>query len=71
MLNAKQDVIDRHLRPKLKELLSQCTPEQQAFFIRMYPVGVDEISPEKIPWAISQCERTIKENLAKAKPVGE
>ncbi len=62
MLNANQDVIDRHLRPILIDLLAQCTEKHQNLFVRMYPAGVDKMSTEKIPWAISQCERTIKEN---------
>lgn len=55
----------------IKELLSQCTEEQQMFFKRMYgPKNlnssinevVDNMDDSKIDWAISQCERTVEKN---------
>jgi len=55
----------------LKELLSQCTPEQQLMFKRMYSHknldllindAVDNMEDDKIDNAISQCERTIIKN---------
>lgn len=67
MPSITQDVIDRHLRPKLQNLLSQCTTEQQSFFSRIYPGGVEKLSPDKIPMAIKQCENTIRGNEAKTK----
>lgn len=55
----------------LKGLLVQCTEGQQMMFKRMYshknlnlPINeaVDKMDPDKIDWAISQCERTVEKN---------
>jgi len=46
---------------ELRRLLKQCTPGQIDLFNRMYG-SVDDIAPEKMDWAIQQCERTIKKN---------
>ena len=58
--------IEEFTREQLREVLSQCTEKQQAFFYRMYP-SIDEISMKKIPWAIRQCENTIAKNSRKSK----
>lgn len=56
----------------LKSLLEQCNDGQQLMFKKMYsnhhnelPINevVDKMNPDKIDWAISQCERTIEKNL--------
>lgn len=56
----------------LKELLAQCTEGQQMMFKKMYspknlelPINdaVDKMNPDKIDWAISQCENTLKKNI--------
>ena len=58
----------------LKELLAQCSEDQQFIFKRMYshknlelPINevVDQIDEDKIDCAISQCERTVKKNQLK------
>lgn len=58
----------------LKQLLSQCTEDQQMMFKRMYshknlelPIDevVDNMEDDKIDWAITQCERTVEKNLSK------
>lgn len=55
----------------LKQLLSECTEEQQLMFKKMYsnhhnelPINevVDKMDTDKIDWAISQCERTVEKN---------
>ena len=55
----------------LKNLLSQCTEGQQMLFKRMYSHNnldlsindvVDNMDPDKMDWAISQCERTLNKN---------
>lgn len=55
----------------LKDLLSQCTDGQQLMFKRMYchknldlPINeaVDQMSDDKIDWAITQVERTVEKN---------
>lgn len=55
----------------LKGLLSECTEGQQMMFKRMYSHknldrsiedAVDNIDPEKIDHAITQCENTIRKN---------
>ncbi len=53
-------------RNLVKELLSQCTEEQQGFFNRMYK-SIDDIPEEKMRWAYLQCQRTIENNKNKAK----
>ena len=58
--------IKKFTREQLKNLLSQCTEEQQTFFYKMYPL-IDEIPLEKISWAIKQCENTIAKNLNDSK----
>ena len=58
----------------LKELLAQCTEQQQVMFKRMYshnnldlPINevVEKMKDEKIDWAITQCERTVENNKIK------
>jgi len=58
-------------REILKELLSQCTDQQQLMFKRMYchknldlPINeaVDQMDESKIDWAITQCEKTVAKN---------
>ena len=47
----------------LRELLNQCTKEQQAFFKRMYPYdSLEEMPLAKLEYGIEQCEATIKKN---------
>ena len=57
----------------LKDLLSRCTEGQQTMFKRMYsrpgknlelPINdvVDQMDPDKMDWAISQCEATLRKN---------
>ena len=46
----------------LKDLLGQCTQEQQEHFVRMYPEGVTNLPTNTIRIAIRQCEATIKKN---------
>ena len=62
-------------RDILKDLLSQCTEDQQMLFKRMYSHddlerdindAVDQMADDKINWAISQCERTVYNNAMKA-----
>jgi hypothetical protein len=57
----------------LKNLLLECTEDQKTIFKRMYchknlelPIndGVDQISDDKIDWAITQCERSVVKNRA-------
>ena len=63
-------------RTYLKELLAQCSESQQMIFKRMYSHNdlekninqvVDDLDPNKIDWAISQCERTIENSKSKPK----
>ncbi len=63
-------------RDILKDLLSQCTEDQQMLFKRMYSHdnlerdindAVDQMPDDKVNWAISQCERTVYNNAMKEK----
>lgn len=62
MPSITDNVNKEYLFPILKDLLSQCTLKQQQFFLRMYPAGVENIEPEKIPFAIWQCKNTLAKN---------
>lgn len=52
------------LKDKMKEMLAQCTPEQQELFHKMYKNGIDGIPDNKMDWAFCQIERTLKKNEA-------
>ena len=54
--------IDKYKHKLLKELLSQCTEEQQKFFKLMYPMPIEKIPENKFKRAIQQVERTIENN---------
>lgn len=67
----KSETLINTARQILKDLLAQCTEEQQLFFKRMYSHknlelhindAVDQMDTEKIDWAIRQVERTIEKN---------
>lgn len=60
MLNTQQK-IDDFERESLRVILNMCTESQINFFNRLYG-SIDTIPKEKIPWAIKQVERTIKNN---------
>lgn len=51
-MEVKGSMVDRHLRPILVNLLAQCTVEQRAFFLWMYPCGVELMTVSKLPRAI-------------------
>ena len=61
MVELGSRIINKHLRPVLKELFAKCTDGQQGKFIRIFGT-VDDMDAEKIPNAIALCERTIKKN---------
>lgn len=67
MVSINQDVLDRYLRPRLKELLAQCNDGNRRKFARIYG-DVDTMEADKIPWAIAIVERTIEKN--KPEPSG-
>ena len=61
--------LEEFARTKLKEGLAQCTDDQQHLFKQMYafenldcPINeaVDNMSAEKLDWAMQQVERTLK-----------
>ena len=54
--------INKYKYKLLKELLSQCTEEQQKFFKRMYPEGIKKMKEMTFKRAIQQVERTIENN---------
>ena len=57
---------DSELRRTLFNLLSQITLEQQTFFERLYPMGINQIPYERLTHAIMQCQRTIQNNKLNA-----
>jgi len=52
-------------KTKLRQLLTQCTNEQQNMFNRIYK-SVDTLPMEKIDCAIQLVERTIEKNEEKS-----
>ena len=56
--------LDGQYRIELLALLGRCTDKQQAFFARMYPMGIEQMTMQKLRRGIEQCEVT----LAKAEP---
>lgn len=67
-----------HKRDILKGLLERVTPDQLAFFKKMYFPHTDSLTieemcgvleVEKVSHAITQCENTIKKNSVKEKPL--
>lgn len=61
MVETNEAILDRHLRPVLRDLVSRCTEPQQGKFEKIFG-NVDTVPAEKIPSAIALCERTIKKN---------
>lgn len=60
-------IVDDALRAELRQLLAQCTEEQQAFFHRIFPVkmfpnGIDSLPTQKLKDSIGLCQRTIRKN---------
>lgn len=57
----------------MKDMLSQCTPEQQEFFGKMYnhegkhENHVDGVKDSQLDHAFYQIENTLKKNAAKEK----
>lgn len=56
------DRLDATCRDSLRELLNKCTEKQQAFFARLYPMGINNMSERRLRRGIEQCEATIKKN---------
>lgn len=61
-----KDIALHALRDACSILLAECTAEQQAFFLRLYPGGLEKMDHDKLCNAIDQCQRTIKKNAARA-----
>jgi hypothetical protein len=57
--------VEQFERDLLKNLLLQCTQEQQSFFLKLYPDGVANMPRKQIKRASEQCEATIKKNASK------
>lgn len=55
-------LINEFERQQLRNLLEKCTDGERQKFNLMYK-SVDAIKKEKIPWAIKQCENTLKKKV--------
>ena len=64
------DRLDTEPYIALNKLLDQCTEKQQAFFARIYPMGINGMSASQVRRGIEQCEATIKKNT-EAEPCEE
>lgn len=51
-----------YLRQQVQYLLDQCTVEQQAFFGRLYPQGLDKMSVDQLKNGLRLCSATITKN---------
>lgn len=69
----QNETLKNSAREIIKSLLAQCTEGQQMMFKRMYANGnlempindvVDQMDPDKMDHATSQCERTVAKNNA-------
>lgn len=56
------DVVRDALRAELTSLLGECSAAQQAFFLRVFPGGIDAQPEDKLRGAIDLCQRTIRKN---------
>jgi len=61
MVATSENILDKHLRPILKDLLAQCNDGNRRKFARIYG-DVETMDANKIAYAIAICERTIKKN---------
>lgn len=50
------------LRGEVSMLLEYCTEKQLAFFLKVYPGGVQNMDREKLRNAVGLCQRTIRKN---------
>jgi len=55
------DMIQGFARDQIKLLLDQCTPEQQAFFNRIWG-SVEKVPEDKLKTAWQQIDRTLAKN---------
>ena len=67
----RNETIKNIAKELLKKLLSECTDNQQLMFKRMYShknleltinEAVEQMEDDKIDWAMTQVEQTIKKN---------
>ena len=58
--------IENFKRGMLRDLLSQCTEEQQGVFSKVFPKGIDAMNDDQIKTAIRLCERTLEGNKKEA-----
>lgn len=63
-LPSADEIILEALRGEVRVRLDQCTPEQQAFFRKIYISGIDELPEEKLKTAVSLLHRTLAKNAA-------
>ncbi len=63
------DTLQEFARTQLKAMLAECTDSQQSMFKRMYSYTdltldidtvVDNVPVEKLDWAMTQCQKTLK-----------
>lgn len=59
-----EEVILTALRDEVRTHLARCTEDQQKFFARMYPEGIDRMGQFNLSNALSQIRFTIKKNQA-------
>lgn len=59
--------IEVFVRELIREKLQQLPQDQQAYFNRLYPGGIEQLKLENMQHAYCQCVATIKRNKDKAK----
>lgn len=65
-ITTKRPEVRELLMKMVQEKLALCTPDQQAFFNKLYPKGIKHFQGNTFDTALSQIELTIKKNEAKA-----
>lgn len=61
-IRSADDIILSALRTEVSSLIVQCTPDQQAFFGRIYPHGIDKMKEAELKNSIGLIGRTIRKN---------
>lgn len=56
-------LVEEFKRDHLHGLLNVCSLEQQDFFYRLYPDGVESVPEKNLVSAIGLCKRTITNNI--------
>lgn len=57
-----QDIVLKALRDEVQTQIARCTESQQAFFLRIYPHGIDKMTEHELRNSVGLIGRTIRKN---------